>query len=375
MSEQASALRTQDYGLEIGTPNLESTGPIAFGPEGILFLADNLGAAIVAVAVGDGEAASEASPVNLDRLDTRLAAYLGCSRDDVFIRDMAIHPSTQEVYLSVTRGSGAAAIPLLIRVASDGSLSEVPLKQVPFARTAIEDAPAEDDEREDLRLVQDGREGEDLEMSDGGHLRISRDRLRTLTVTDMSYVDGVLLVAGASNEEFASTLRRIPFPFNGGSRANSLEIYHVSHGKYETASPIRTFVPYGDDESVLASYTCTPLVHFALDDLQTGTQLKGRTVAELGSANTPIDMVSYSSGGEEYLLVSNTHYPLIKIACKDIPTQEPLTQHREPVGVPRQALPHEGVGRMANLDGSHVVMIQQDGEGNLDLRSYPCSAL
>ena len=375
MSEQASAVRIRDYGLEIGTPAIESIGPIAFGPERILFLADNLGAAIVAVAVDDGEAASEAAPVNLDRLDTRLAAYLGCSRDDVFIRDMAIHPSTQEVYLSVTRGSGAAAIPLLIRVASDGSLSEVALQELPFARTAIEGAPAEDDERKELRLVQDDREGEDYETSDGGHLRVSRDRLRTLTVTDMNYVDGVLLVAGASNEEFASTLRQIPFPFNGDSQANSLEIYHVSHGKYETASPIRTFVPFGDNESVLASYTCTPVVHFALDDLQTGTQLRGRTVAELGAMNTPIDMVSYSSGGEEYLLVSNTHHALIKIACKDIPTQEPLTQHREPVGVPRQTLPHEGVGRMANLDGSHVVMIQQDGEGNLDLRSYPCSTL
>ena len=322
MTEETSAVRTRDYGLEIGPPDLESIGPIAFGPERILFLADNMGAAIVAVAVGDGEAAREAAPVNLDRLDTRLAAYLGCSRDDVFIRDMTVHPLTHEVYLSVTRGSGAAAIPLLIRVASDRSLSEVSLKEVPFARTAIEDAPAEDDEREDLRLVQDDREGEDHETSDGGHLRISRDRLRTQTVTDMSYVDGVLLVAGASNEEFASTLRRIPFPFNGGSRANSLEIYHVSHGKYETASPIRTFVPYGGNESVLASYTCTPVVHFALDDLQTGTQLKGRTVAELGAGNTPIDMVSYSSGGEEYLLVSNTNYPLIKIASKDIPTQE-----------------------------------------------------
>ena len=370
-----SHARTRDYGLEVGTLDLESIGPIAFGPEGILFLADNRGAAIVAVAVGDGEAASEAAPVNLDRLDTRLAAYLGCARDDVFIRDMAVHPSTREVYLSVTRGRGAAAIPLLISVTADGSLAEVPLKEVPFARTAIEDAPAEDDAREDLRLVQDDREGEDYEMPNGGHLRVSRERLRTLTVTDMSYVDGVLIVAGASNEEFASTLRRIPFPFNGGSRANSLEIYHVSHGKYETASPIRTFVPYGGNASVLASYTCTPLVHFTLDDLQPGTQVKGRTVAELGSVNTPIDMVSYSRGGEEYLLVSNTHHALIKIACKDIPAQEPLTQHQEPVGVPREALPHEGVGRMANLDGSHVVMIQQDGEGNLDLRSYPCSTL
>ena len=101
----------------------------------------------------------------------------------------------------------------------------------------------------------------------------------------------------------------------------------------------------------------------------------GRTVAELGSVNTPIDMVSYANDGEEYLLVSNTHHPLIRIACKDIPTQEPLTQPGKPLGVPRQALPHESVGRMAILDESHIVMIQKDGEGNFDLRSYPCATL
>ena len=151
----------------------------------------------------------------------------------------------------------------LIKVVADGTLAEVALQEVPFARSAIEDAPADDDERRDVRLVQDNREGEDYEMGDGTRLRLARDRLRTVTVTDLSYVDGVLLVAGASNEEFASTLRRIPFPFNGDSRANSLEIYHVSHGKYETASPIRTFVPYDSNESILASYTCTPVVHFA----------------------------------------------------------------------------------------------------------------
>ena len=60
----------------------------------------------------------------------------------------------------------------------------------------------------------------------------------------MAYVDGTLVVAGMSNEEFSSTLRRIPFPFTGEVSDNNLEIFHVSHGKWETAAPIRTFVPY-----------------------------------------------------------------------------------------------------------------------------------
>ncbi len=373
MSTHGWAVSTSKYGLEAGTPGIKSVGPLAFGPEGILFVADNMGATIFAIAVGDTDAANEERPINVENLDTPLAAYLGCSRDDVFIRDMTVHPSSQNVYLSVMRGSGEAAIPVLIKLGADGALAEVPLKDVPFSQTLIEDAPAEDDARLEVRLVQGNREGEVMERGDV-RFRIARDRLRTVTVTDMAYVDGLLLVAGASNEEFSSTFRRIPFPFKGNTLTNSLEIFHVSHGKYETASPIRTFLPYGGNTSVLASYTCTPVVHFSLGDLKSGTQVKGKTVAELGSGNTPLGMVSYVRDGEEYLLVSNARHPLMKIACKDIDRQGPLTQPDEPVGAPRQELPHPGVSRMANLKGSHVLMIQEDDSG-IHLRSYAIETL
>ncbi len=166
-----------------------------------MFVADNVGATIFAIEVGDADAASEQHPINVDNLDTPLAAYLGCSRDDVFIRDMAVHPASQNVYLSVMRGSGEAAIPVLIKVGTDGTLSDVPLEDVPFSQTLIEDAPAEDDARLEVRLVQGNREGEVMERGDVS-FRIARDRLRTVTVTDMAYVYGLLLVAGASNEEF-----------------------------------------------------------------------------------------------------------------------------------------------------------------------------
>ena len=70
--------------------------------------------------------------------------------------------------------------------------------------------------------------------------------------------------------------------------------YHVSHGQWETAAPIRTFVPYQGGASILASYTCTPLVHFPLADLQPGSHATGRTVAELGAGNQPLDIVAYT---------------------------------------------------------------------------------
>ena len=376
MSERGLARAASAYGLEVGAPGIKSIGPITFGPEGILFIADNASATIFAVALDDDETPTEARPIDVDQLDTRLAAYLGCAREEVSVRDMAVHPSAQSVYLAVRRGSGDAALPALIRIGQNGALAEAPLARVPFAQTPIDDAPAVDDPRQEVRVVPiDGLEGELIEPRPGFRLRIARESLRTATVTDLAYVDGTLLVAGACNEEFSSALRRIPFPFSGETRTNTIEIYHVSHGKYETASPIRAFVPFGGNTSILASYTCTPIVQLSLSDLASGAVLKGRTVAELGAGNTPIDMISYTSAGEEYLLVSNARHPLMKIPCKDIDGQAGLTAPREPVGLPRETLSHQGVGLLANRNGSEVLMLQQDGDHNLHLRSYSSATL
>jgi hypothetical protein len=362
------------YGLELGNPGLQSSGPIAFGPDGILFVADNARAMIFALDLRDDDH-GPGGPIDIEDADAKIAAYLGCERRDVYVRDMAVHPASRNLYLSVMRGNGGDAMPVIIKITADGSISDVDLQSIPFSSTVIEDAPSPDDERQDTRLVQGVREGQEVEPRPGFRLRIARENLRSVTVTDLGYVDGSVIVAGASNEEFSSTLRRIPFPFEGSATRASLEIFHVSHGKYETASPIRTFIPFAANTSILASYTCTPVVQFSLADLENGSQVKGKTVAELGAGNTPLDMVSYERDGEEYLLVSNTRHPLIKIAARDIPGQAALTEPREPVGVPRETLPHPGVGQMASLAGGYVLMLQQDADGNLSLHSYPNSSL
>ena len=376
MSESATAVRYAGLGLAVGTPDIESVGAIAFGPDGVLFVADNAQASIFALGFGPAGPAPDSQAFAIENLDARLASRLGCSREDVSIRDMAVCPLTGEAYLSVMRGSGSDAIPVIARVGDDGQVTDVSLEGIPFARTTIEDAPDSGDERIDIQVLpDDSAEGEQIETGSGVTLRIAREDLRTVTVTDMSYVDGMLLVAGASNEEFSSTLRRIPFPFNEGAQSNSLEIFHVSHGKYETASPIRTFVPYNGDSSILASYTCTPIVHFSLSDMQPATHIMGSTVAELGSMNSPTDMVSYRRDGEEYLLVATARLPLVRIACADIDGQESLTEPDEPLGVPREALSHAGVVHMANLDDGAVLMLQQDGDGAVGLHSYECASL
>jgi hypothetical protein len=360
-----------DNGLVMGDTGIELLGPIAFGPGDVLFVADSKRAKVIAIDVADPSTDAATGPFDLSDLDATLASYLGCDVADVAVRNLAVHPRTGNVYLSVMRGSGTAGQPVLVRIdRTNGSLSDVQLDKVAFADVDLADAPAEDDPRKDFRLG----EGEEMTFGDR-KIRIARIPARLSAITDLAYIDGTVLVAGMSNEEFASTLRRVAFPFDGEQASTALEIFHVSHGLWETAAPIRTFVPYEGGASILASYTCTPLVHFPLSDLTAGGHAKGRTVAELGAGNQPLDIVSFQQGGAEHLLVSHTAHPLMKIACADIDRQEALTEPKEPAGVPRTLPDLAGVSLMANLDDDHILAVQADESGARHLRSLKTASL
>ncbi len=363
-----------EFGLSRGRVALRSAGPIAFGPAGILFVADNAAATVFAVDVADPGPAGAAEPFDLADVDSRVGSFLGCGPGDISIKDMAVHPLSHNVYLSVQRGQGDAAQPVLVRISPvGGSVADVALDDVPFAATVIGDAPAEDDDRLDTTLPL-GDEGEEIQFATI-KIRLVRQPIRTATVTDMAYADGTLLIAGLSNEEFSAKLRRVPFPFSAGISGSSLEIFHVSHGAWETAAPIRAFVPYDGGASILASYTCTPVVHFALADLRDGAKAVGRTVAELGPVNQPLDMVSFVQDGEEYLLVANSAHGLVKIACRDIDRQSPLTEPQQPVGVPRETKDLQGIRRLANFGDSYVLALQSDDAGRQQLRSLKTASL
>jgi len=363
-----------EFGLSRGRVALRSAGPIAFGPAGILFVADNAAATVFAVDVADPGPAGAAGPFDLADVDARVGSFLGCEPGDISIKDMAVHPLSHNVYLSVQRGQGDAAQPVLVRISPvGGSVEDVALDDVPFAATVIGDAPAEDDDRLDTTLPL-GDEGEEIQFATI-KIRLVRQPIRTATVTDMAYADGTLLIAGLSNEEFSSKLRRVPFPFSAGISGSSLEIFHVSHGAWETAAPIRAFVPYDGGASILASYTCTPVVHFPLADLRDGAKAVGRTVAELGAVNQPLDMVSFVQDGEEYLLVANSAHGLVKIACRDIDRQSPLTEPQQPVGVPRETKDLQGIRRLANFGDSYVLALQADDAGRQQLRSLKTASL
>ena len=58
----------------------------------------------------------------------------------------------------------------------------------------------------------------------------ARTPLRSMTIVDLKFHAGEVFVAGVSNQEFSSTLRRIPYPFTGAASETQLEIYHLAHG-------------------------------------------------------------------------------------------------------------------------------------------------
>src|SRR6478672_5604290 len=112
MGDQA----TRDYGMTLGAPPIASAGPITFGPDDVLFLADNRAATIFAIQVADDGSAAPADAFDLADLDTKLSAFLGCATDDLILRDLAVHPRTHNVYLSVMRGRGNAGAPVIVRI-------------------------------------------------------------------------------------------------------------------------------------------------------------------------------------------------------------------------------------------------------------------
>ena len=341
--------------MKEGKAMLQSAGPLAFGPDGILLIADTKAAAIVAVATGDTKAAANVKPLKVEAINEKLAALLGTTADQILIQDLAVNPLSRNTYLAVSRGRGPDAVPVLVRVKVDGQLEIVPLDKVKFSRVELPNAPA------DVVVEQGDR----------------RSNPRRESITDLAFTDGRILVAGLSNEEFASTLRSIPFPFKEVSTPTSVEIYHGAHGRFETRAPVRTFVSYnaGKETQVLAAYTCTPLVQFPLSDLKPGAKIKGKTIAELGNRNRPLDMLVYQQNGKNYLLLTNSSRGVMKIGTDNIAEAESIVA---PVpdgntkGVGYETIADwKGVDQMDRFDSKHVLVLRRNEGGALSLEALP----
>jgi hypothetical protein len=317
-------------------PGFASIGPLAFGPGNVLFAGDTQAAAIVALDVARAPGASGARA--MPDFGEKLAALLGTTAAGVTVTDMAVQPGSRHAYFSVMRGQGADARPALVRLDGAGRLTLVPLETTRYTAAALPNPPA-------------------MTPSE-------RRNPRTQSITDMVFHDGQLLVAGLSNEEFASKLRAVKYPFSSVDAGTSVEIYHGNHGQLETRSPVYTLVPYkvGGTPHLIAGYLCTPLVTFPASVVTAGGKVRGTTIAELGNRNRPIDMFVYTRGGRDYLLMSNTSRGVMKIPTDTFASAAPITAHvaEEKAGVSYETVTAlEGVEQMDLLDPAHALILSR----------------
>jgi hypothetical protein len=338
MSLQASGLTDS---LKKGTPDLKSAGAVAFGPEGILFIGDSQGGAVFAVATGDTSPMGDGA-IKIDQIDAKIAGMLGTTAKEVLLNGVAVNPLTGNAFISVSRGKGTDAIPVIVKIDRTGKIQELPLKDIPFAKATLTNAT---------------------------------ERRRQEAITQIGYVQGRVIVAGLSNEEFASKLRSIPFPFTGTDQGTSVEIWHTAHAKVETASPVRTFVSYeiNGEPNILAAYTCTPLVRFPVSDLKPGVKVRGTTIAELGNRNNPLDMFVYDKDGKKFILLANSSRGVMKITTESIESTPALTNpvpNGGKAGLTYQTIDSlKGVEHMAKLDKAHALLLQRGADGTLNLNT------
>ena len=326
---------------------LQSIGPLAFGPDGVLFAADRQAAAIFAIDLGAKATGGAPGAKDVTGIDTQIASMLGTDAKEVQITDLAVHPKSKNAYISVMRGTGAEAKPALVRVDGAGKLEVVALDGLKMTKATLPNAPAAATGQRNPRME---------------------------SITDMAFVDGKLVIAGLSNEEFSSKLRTVPYPFAAVDAGTSVEIYHGNHGQFETRSPVISFVPYklNNTEHLIAGYTCTPLVKFPVSSLAPGSKVMGTTIAELGNRNRPTDMIVYNKGGKDYLLIANTSRGVMKVATDGFAAAPGITAKvaTETGGVGFEPVASlKGVEQLDLLDAQHALVLARTDGGALSLQA------
>jgi len=286
---------------------LRSAGVMTFGAGNILFVGDIAGAKIHAFALRDKDLTSQTDVISgnfhnfegrdhVVGLDQKLAALFGTTIDKLVINDMAVHQPTQQVFLSVERGRGADAIPAIVKV-NHGKLELLDVASIPHSQVSIPNEP-------DTKAM--------LEF----------EPQQVYAITDVKYYNGEIFVTGITNQRFASTVHRIPYPFTNNMATCTLEIWHPVHGEFETRAPIIRHVirelngvPY-----MFGVYGCTPLVRFPLSALKDGSHVHGDVIGELGYGANPLDMLTFTSPADskDYLLVTIDTRSAAQIAVSEL---------------------------------------------------------
>ncbi len=362
--------------LKVNAQKVKSLGVMEFSDEGILFVGDNISGAIIAFDFRSESKATTKLEINVYDVDSQIAAILGTSQSKIQINDIAVHPVSDEVYLSITRGHGAEALPALVKVDAQNQLTNIDLANCEFTSQILNNVP-DSSQRIGLR----GTMGSPPTKKE---IAKSKRPLRILSIVDMEYHNGELFVAGINNEEFCSVLRRIPYPFNGTESISNIEMYNIAHDQYESRAPIRSMVVKNIDgiDQLVAAYTCSPLVLIPLSELKDSAKVKARTIGDMGNGQ-PVDMIPFNLNGEEMILVTNNSRSPLYIPVEGLNNAKVVTEKDFdrggkidtgpiiPFGPMGKAVMFTGTSlRIDLLNERQFVSLNRDAEtGSLDLET------
>ena len=339
----------EPWGLERGTPELQSAGTLAFGPDDVLFVGDTKSAAVFAIATGDTEGDSSNADININFLRAALSDVCDA---DVTINDLAANPRTGTVFISLTAGD----TPAICRVDETERITRVSLEDVPFASVSLPDAPED-------KVTKRGRR---------------RRNPRQDAITDIAFYEDRILVSGLRSGKSPSSVREFSFPFSSIDKGTGIAIYHAAHGRAEDYSAARTFVTLMIDgePNLLAAYVCTPLVKIPLNELRTeGDRIQATTVAELGNRNRPLDMISYTKDGADYLLLSNDRRGVMKITTSGLNENSGLSEPVRGGGLAGQTYETieslNGVVQMDKLNDEYAIMLLVAENDDVSLKTVP----
>ena len=325
---------------------IKSISRLAAGPGNILFVADWKAARVHAITLPKTPSTPSGTSFNVLDLEALLSKQVGGAK--VTVEDMVARPGTAEVYVAISYG--AAKTPALFAVTNDHKARRVDLKAAKSTSIELRDAPT------------------------SNYKFWNEAPQRSFTVTNMKWRNGEIFIAGLSNQVFASTLRRVKYPFDGQQSTTSVEIYHTGHNLIETRAPIRamSFATWGGKPYLVAAYTCTPIVIIPLEDLKDGAHIRGKTIAELGYGNTPADMISFSKTAEgkteDFLLLVNFErganvIPVSEVeAASSRPGMDKIVPYGQIAGMDVTSAPLAGVMRVDNLDAKSFIVVRRQLE-------------
>lgn len=333
-----------------GDPGLTSLQNLAFAPDGTLAIGDGSGEQIVALELPPGQT-TDYRPAIDDIYQLVAEAFGDAQGTEANIWDIDADPRTGRIYLAAERlSTGEAA---LFRVMDDDTVEVVDLSDVTYSAVAYPST---------------GGAGSLIMALEWGSEQL------TAAVTESNWsTNQVVSVAVPVSHEDTSTV-------------TSTYTYHRTHNAWETRAPVVSLAAYTseDVDYVAATYTCTPAVRFTQAALAAGeSETVGETPFDYGGGKQVMDMVINSEGVYatiDGMLGNNTNpwdnFGVVRVNLDRMTQSTELDESAMQIVGVGDKINHpdasrfealDGAYRLALVDDTHIVALQQAGLHVVDL--------